>query len=137
MLAKDRVRADTPPDPRTGATHVEMDVLEFIHRVTTQIPDARLHLVRYYGAYSHRSRGARRARAEAEAGAGQAKPDSVEPPPTPSRLSLALSRATLASTRQSLAPSRPLLAPSSSLVALNLDCGLTFAVEDSCVGRFA
>ena len=27
LLPNDRVRVDTPPDPRTGATHVEMDVL--------------------------------------------------------------------------------------------------------------
>jgi hypothetical protein len=27
LLANDRVRVDTPPDPRTGTTHVEMDVL--------------------------------------------------------------------------------------------------------------
>jgi len=85
VLAKDRVRVDTPPDPKTGATHVEMDVLEFIHRVTTQIPDARRHLIRYYGAYSHRSRGARRAREEAQAGADQTKTDADEPLPTKSR----------------------------------------------------
>ena len=57
--------------------------------MTTQIPDARRHLVRYYGAYSHRTRGARRAREEAEAGVGQAKPDSAEPPSTRSRASWA------------------------------------------------
>jgi hypothetical protein len=92
VLAKDRVRVDTPPDPRTGATHVEMDALEFIHRVTTQIPDARRHLIRYYGAYSHRSRGARRAREEAEA-TGTAKPSvgagADESPPQKSRASWA------------------------------------------------
>jgi hypothetical protein len=27
ILANDRVRIDTPPDPRTGATQVEMDAL--------------------------------------------------------------------------------------------------------------
>jgi len=92
VLAKDRVRVDTPPDPKTGATHVEMDVLEFIHRVTTQVPDARRHLIRYYGAYSHRSRGARRAREDAQAaGTGAKKPlaDVEEPPPTRSRASWA------------------------------------------------
>ena len=91
VLAKDRVRIDTPPDPKTGATHVEMDVLEFIQRVTTQIPDARRHLVRYYGAYSHRSRGARRAREEAEAGMGKPSgdTDADEPQPTKSRASWA------------------------------------------------
>jgi len=64
----DRVRADIPPDPKTGATRVEVDVLEVIHRVPTQIPDSRCHLIRYHGAYSHRSRAARRAREEAQAG---------------------------------------------------------------------
>jgi len=38
-----------------------------------RVPDARRHLIRYYGAYSHRSRGARRAREEAEA-TGTEKP---------------------------------------------------------------
>jgi len=27
VLANDRVRVDTPPEPKTGATHVDMDVL--------------------------------------------------------------------------------------------------------------
>ena len=30
--------------------------LDFIHNVTTQIPDPRTHLVRYYGAYANRLR---------------------------------------------------------------------------------
>ena len=52
---------------------------------------ARRHLIRYYGAYSHRSRGARRAReeVEAEAGAASTKPDAEELPPTKSRASWA------------------------------------------------
>ena len=86
------MRIDTPPDPKTGATYVEMDVLEFVHRVTTQIPDARRHLVRYYGAYSHRTRGARRAEEEAREGA-PAGEFAVSPeedsPPTRSRASWA------------------------------------------------
>jgi len=94
ILPGDRVRVDTPPDPRTGATHVELDAFEFIHRVTTQIPDARRHLIRYYGAYSHRSRGARRARTEAEgeaAGTGKPSADAGadESAPTKSRASWA------------------------------------------------
>ena len=92
LLPEDRVRVDTPPDPRTGATHVEMDALEFIQRVTTQIPDARRHLIRYYGAYSHRSRGARRAREEAEGEAAGKPPldaSTDEPAPTKSRASWA------------------------------------------------
>ena len=75
-----------------------LDPLEFIHQVTTQIPDARRHLVRYYGAYSHRSRGARRAREEAAEAAAAAASGSVpadavalriEPPPSKSRASWA------------------------------------------------
>ncbi len=69
-----RVRVLTPPDPATGRTVLEMDALEFVHRVTTQIPDHRRHLVRYYGAYSSRTRGALRARREAEAAASAAEP---------------------------------------------------------------
>ncbi len=92
LLPKDRVRIDTPPDPKTGATHVEIDALECIQRVTTQIPDARRHLIRYYGAYSHRSRGARRAREEAEA-TGTGKPPAPagidESPPHKGRASWA------------------------------------------------
>ena len=54
-----RVEVATPPDPRTGSESIVLDAL---------IPDARKHLVRYYGAYSHRHRGrARRADAHARA----------------------------------------------------------------------
>jgi hypothetical protein len=70
LLADGRVRVETPPDPRSGQTSIVLDALEFVHRVTTQIPDARRHLIRYYGAYSHRSRGARRAREAAAAEGG-------------------------------------------------------------------
>ncbi len=97
-----RIRVQTPPDPRTGARDLVLDALEFIHRVTTQIPDARRHLIRHYGAYSHRSRGARRARAEAEAAGAAAAagggvpgdseasaPLEIEPPASPSRASWA------------------------------------------------
>ena len=49
-----RVEVKTPPDPRTGSESLLLDPLEFVHAVVTQIPDAGRHLVRYYGAYSHR-----------------------------------------------------------------------------------
>jgi len=55
-----RVRITTPPDPRSGATELVLDPLEWIHAITTQIPDRRQHVVRYYGAYASRSRGAGR-----------------------------------------------------------------------------
>lgn len=46
----------TPPDPRTGATMVVFDPLEWIHRITAHIPDPGQHNQRYYGAYSNRAR---------------------------------------------------------------------------------
>jgi hypothetical protein len=64
-----RVRVLTPPDPSSGRTVLELDALEFVHRVTTQIPDPRRHLVRYYGAYASRTRGALRSRRQAAAAA--------------------------------------------------------------------
>ena len=51
-----QVLIPTPPDPRTGATEIVLDPLEFIHRVAMQIPGRGQHLVRYYGAYSCRGR---------------------------------------------------------------------------------
>ncbi len=47
---------ETPPDPRTGATSIEMDPLEWIHRITSHIPDRGRHCQRFYGAYSNRGR---------------------------------------------------------------------------------
>jgi hypothetical protein len=46
----------TPPDPRSGATSIELDPLEWIHRITSHIPDAGRHCQRFYGAYSNRGR---------------------------------------------------------------------------------
>jgi hypothetical protein len=48
-----RVKLLTPLDPRTGKDYVLFDPLEWVHAVTTQIPDARQHLVRYQGAYAN------------------------------------------------------------------------------------
>jgi len=48
------------PHPRTGQTSITLDPLDWIHAVTTHIPDPRQHAVRYYGAYSNRSRGHRK-----------------------------------------------------------------------------
>jgi hypothetical protein len=47
---------ETPPDPRTGATSMELDPLEWIHRITSHIPDPGRHCQRFYGAYSNRRR---------------------------------------------------------------------------------
>ena len=54
-----RLRVRTPPDPRTGLVEKLLDPLELIHALATQIPDPGQNLVRYYGWYSSRSRGAR------------------------------------------------------------------------------
>ena len=34
-----RLVLETPHDPRTGATSIELDPLEWIHRITSHIPD--------------------------------------------------------------------------------------------------
>jgi hypothetical protein len=47
---------ETPPDPRTGATSISLDPLEWIHRITSHIPDPGRHCQRFYGAYSNRGR---------------------------------------------------------------------------------
>jgi hypothetical protein len=47
---------ETPPDPRTGATSITLDALEWIHRITSHIPDPGRHCQRFYGAYSNRGR---------------------------------------------------------------------------------
>ncbi len=54
-----QVRVRTPIHPSTGQRDLELDVLEMIRRLCAQIPAPRQHLVRYYGWYSHRARGAR------------------------------------------------------------------------------
>jgi hypothetical protein len=47
---------ETPPDPRSGATSIGLDPLEWIHRITSHIPDRGRHCQRFYGAYSNRAR---------------------------------------------------------------------------------
>ena len=47
---------DTPPDPKTGTTSITLDPLEWIHRLTSHIPDPRRHCQRFYGAYANRTR---------------------------------------------------------------------------------
>jgi hypothetical protein len=51
-----RVLLEIPPDPKTGATVLVLDAMEWLRRLTNQIPDPRSHLVRYYGAYANRCR---------------------------------------------------------------------------------
>lgn len=45
----------TPTDPRTGEESKLLDPLEWVHSITSQIPDARQHLTRAYGAYANRN----------------------------------------------------------------------------------
>ena len=56
LRADGRVEITTKPDPKTGSRSLDLAPLDFVHAVVTQIPDARKHLVRYYGGYSHRMR---------------------------------------------------------------------------------
>jgi len=53
-----QVVVETPPDPRSGQTIKRLDVLQWIHAVTSQIPDPRCHVTRYYGRHANRARGA-------------------------------------------------------------------------------
>ena len=54
------MKVRTPFHPETGKRDMELDGLELIRRLCAQIPAPRQHLVRYYGWYSNRARGARR-----------------------------------------------------------------------------
>ncbi len=84
--ADGRVLLDIPPDPKTGATALVLDPLEWIRRITNQIPAPRSHLVRYYGAYANRCR----ARYRDTEGEGVAPADELEAPkPRRSRASWA------------------------------------------------
>ena len=51
-----QVLLEIPPDPKTGATVLVLDPLEWVRRITNQIPDPRMHMTRFYGAYSNRAR---------------------------------------------------------------------------------
>ena len=66
-----RLTLETPPDPRTGATSITLDPLEWIHRITAHIPDPGRHCQRFYGAYSNRGRVVK-ARVEGDSAGGAA-----------------------------------------------------------------
>jgi len=51
-----RALLEIPRDPRTGATTLVLDPLEWVRRITNQVPAPRAHMVRYYGAYANRAR---------------------------------------------------------------------------------
>jgi hypothetical protein len=61
LMRSQNLRVRTPPDPRTGVPDRILDPLDWIHAITSQIPDPGQHLVRYYAWYSNRTRGRRRA----------------------------------------------------------------------------
>jgi hypothetical protein len=70
-----RIRLATPLDPATGATERILDPLDWIHAVTSQIPDRGKHAVRRYGAYANRVRAWRKPKVQtgAEISAGPAE----------------------------------------------------------------
>ncbi len=51
-----RVLLEIPRDVRSGATTLVLDPIEWVRRITNQVPDPKAHLVRYYGAYANRAR---------------------------------------------------------------------------------
>jgi hypothetical protein len=55
-ITRPALALQTPPDPRSGATLLVLDPLEWIHRITAHIPDPASHCQRFYGAYSNRGR---------------------------------------------------------------------------------
>ena len=88
-----RIEVETPPDPGSGSTRLELDAIDFVHAVCQQIPDKGMHLVRYYGAYANRLRNSIRAARLRLAG-------HEPPPPTPGD-------AVDAPQREIVAPARP------------------------------
>ena len=51
-----RVLLEIPRDPRSGATTLVLDPIEWVRRITNHVPAPRAHMVRYYGAYANRAR---------------------------------------------------------------------------------
>ena len=51
-----RLSVTTPPHPHTGASTIILDPLDWIHAVTSHIPDRGQHGTRYYGIYANRCR---------------------------------------------------------------------------------
>jgi hypothetical protein len=51
-----RVLLETPVDPHSGATTLVLEPIEWVRRITNQVPASKAHMVRYYGAYSNRAR---------------------------------------------------------------------------------
>jgi hypothetical protein len=73
------VEVTTPPDPHTGQTRRLLDPLDWVHAVTTQIPDPGQHMVRYYAAYSCRAH--RAPRPQRSGGEASAEHSHLEPCP--------------------------------------------------------
>ena len=84
-VALDRVRTTDdghvllkiPPDPKTSATVLALDPLEWVRRITNQIPDPKKHMTRFCGAYSNRARKIYRG----EDSAAPTRAADTEPPP--------------------------------------------------------
>ncbi len=51
-----RIKLLTPRDPETGLDHRMFESVDWVHAITTQIPDKGQHMVRYCGAYANRAR---------------------------------------------------------------------------------
>ncbi|MFC2173863.1 transposase [Acidobacteriota bacterium] len=60
------VRVSTPPHPSTGRRECRLNVLDWIHALTTHVPDPGQHTLRYFGAYACRRRLAPRRAASPE-----------------------------------------------------------------------
>ncbi len=45
-----------PSDPRTGAIFIELDPVEWIHCITSHVPEPGRHCQGFYSAYSNRGR---------------------------------------------------------------------------------
>jgi len=77
-----RVKLLTPPDPKTGRDSRFFDPLDWVHAITTQIPDPRQHMVRYRGAYANAARQLYRGgREDAGASTAAPAPRAAGPPP--------------------------------------------------------
>ena len=105
-LPTGQVAVHTPPDPRTGATELVLHPLDWIHAITTQIPDRGQHLTRYYGYYACRTRGAR-----AAAPSSKQPEHSNDPPPEVESEFATARRASWARLLRKLFEFDPLLCP--------------------------
>jgi len=144
LLEGGRVWVETAPDPRTGSTVLEMDRLDLVHALCQQIPDAGMHMVRYCGGYSNRTRRRlREARAvlsgggveEPAAGAGELLPPDLSfedtPTPPPPGSAEALCRQSWARMLRKVFEVDPLLCPRCRVEMAVVACITDYAVIDA------